>query len=89
MCSRGVTESGTCQLTCEARGGFPADVINYEWRFKGKFTDTVGALSSGATVSSYSIVSASYRDAGHYTCHVTHAAGNVSSDPETVEVSCK
>ena len=89
MCSRGVTESGTCQLTCEARGGFPADVINYEWRFKHKFADTVRALSSGAAASSYSIVSASYRDAGDYACHVTHAAGDVSSGVEVVEVSCK
>ena len=88
-CSGSVMEQAQCQLSCETRGGYPVDVTSYVWRFKGKFTDSSEVLSSGAAASSYSIVSPSYSDAGDYTCHVTHAAGNVSSDPETVEVSCK
>ena len=87
-CIGGVSENNQCQLTCEARGGNPADVIGYKWLFRRKFTDTYDELSSSATVSSYSIDAASYEDAGVYACHVSHIAGDVSSDA-TVEVSCK
>ena len=87
-CIGGVSENRQCQLTCHTRGGNPADVIGYKWLFKHKFTDTYDELSSSASASSYSIYSASYDDAGDYTCHVSHIAGDVSSDA-TVEVSCK
>ena len=86
-CGGGFSENDQCLLTCETRGGYPADVTSYEWRLKRKFKDRFETLSS--TTRSYSIVSASYRDAGDYTCHVTHVAGDVSSDATTVQVSCK
>ena len=87
-CGRGVSENRKCELACETRGGYPANVTSYEWRFKRKFTDSFEVLSD-ATSKHYSIVSASYSNAGDYKCRVTHAAGGVTSDPETVEVSCK
>ena len=87
-CIGGVSENNQCQLTCEARGGNPADVIGYKWLFRRKFKDTYDELSSSVAASSYSIDSASYLNAGVYACHVSHIAGDVSSDA-TVEVSCK
>ena len=72
-----VTVGGTVTFTVGAAGTPP---LSYQWYFN-------GAYISGATSSSYTIISATAANDGSYTATVTNSAGTVTSNPATLTVN--
>jgi hypothetical protein len=71
-----VPSGSAAQLSTVASGTLP---ISYQWRKD-------GAAIAGATSATYSITSASVRDAGSYTVVVSNSAGAVTSNPAALAI---
>lgn len=54
--------------------------LSYQWKFN-------GSNISGATNTSYNIASISSGDAGDYTCYVTNACGNVTTNTVSLSIT--
>jgi hypothetical protein len=71
-----VPSGSAAQLSAVASGTLP---LSYQWRKD-------GAAIAGATSATYSIPSASVRDAGSYTVVVSNSAGAVTSNPAALAI---
>ena len=73
-------------MTCDVSGGNPTNVDSYRWRLYSKYYSTRLLLSE---FRSQRINNAKYDDSGEYECIVQHRAGEVISERQIVDVSCK